>query len=74
MPRQIAGDGLGARIETLRARHRALDEEVRAEYRRPLPDLARLTALKRERLRLKDTLSDYDGALRTIARAQRTTA
>lgn len=66
-----APGALGARIEALRARHRALDAQVTGEQRRPMPDLARLKALKRDRLRLKDAIFACEGALRTVDRARR---
>jgi hypothetical protein len=47
-------------IESLNARHARLDAKLAAESRRPLPDAVALTKLKREKLRLKETLSRSD--------------
>ena len=43
-------------VETLRAKHAALEREIDQEMHRPLPNEARLTELKRRKLRLKDEL------------------
>ncbi|MEX5728680.1 hypothetical protein Ga0609869_002033 [Rhodovulum iodosum] len=69
MTKRLAASALGPRLEALRDRHRQLDALVHEEYRRPLPDLDRLRSLKRDRLRLKDALSELEGTMRTIARA-----
>jgi hypothetical protein len=45
------------RIETLRFKHAELDEAVRFENARPLPDEQRLTDLKRQKLRIKDMIA-----------------
>lgn len=45
------------RIESLKAKHAALESEIDMETRRPLPDEAHLTDLKRQKLRIKDELS-----------------
>lgn len=58
-----------ARIAALRARHRALDDQVAAEQRRAWPEAGMLQMLKRRRLRLKDELKRCEGLLRR--RAQR---
>ena len=52
--------GLPARIMALRARHRTLDRDVALEQSRPQPDAARLQALKRQRLRLKEDLRRHE--------------
>ena len=44
------------RIETLRVRHAELEEAVRCETARPLPDEQHLADLKRQKLRLKDMI------------------
>lgn len=54
--KKISPDRLMARIQTLRIRHRAIDARVEAEQTRPLPDTAKLRALKQERLGLKDAI------------------
>lgn len=45
-----------AHVETLNARHARLDAKLAEERNRPLPDAARLTQIKREKLRLKEEL------------------
>ena len=44
------------RIETLRARHAALQQEIDKEINRPLPDVDTITDLKRQKLRIKDEI------------------
>ncbi|MBR9972073.1 YdcH family protein [Magnetospirillum sulfuroxidans] len=44
------------RIESLRARHAALDTAIESETRRPLPDESQIADLKRKKLRIKDEL------------------
>lgn len=43
-----------AHLESLTARHARIDASLAAEMRRPVPDAAMVTKLKREKLRLKD--------------------
>jgi len=45
------------RMETLRVRHAELEEAVRCESARPLPDEQHLADLKRQKLRLKDMIA-----------------
>jgi hypothetical protein len=45
------------RIETLRARHRSLEEEIDREVSRPLPNMEALGDLKRQKLRIKDEIA-----------------
>ena len=45
------------RIETLRVRHAELEEAVRHEIARPLPDEQLLSDLKRQKLRIKDMIA-----------------
>lgn len=45
------------RIEALRMKHHALDEELDLENQRPAPDESAIAKLKREKLRLKDEIS-----------------
>ena len=47
---------LESHIETLRTRHRSLEDEINREVRRPHPDEAAVTGLKRQKLRIKDEL------------------
>ena len=43
-----------AHLEALNARHAQLDGMISAEMSRPLPDPARLSSLKRQKLKLKE--------------------
>lgn len=45
------------RIESLRAKHAALESAIDSETRRPLPDDSHIADLKRQKLRIKDELS-----------------
>ena len=47
---------LNDRIETLRTRHRTLEEQIDQEVSRPLPDLDMVGDLKRQKLRIKDEI------------------
>jgi hypothetical protein len=44
------------RIETLRARHRSLEEAIDQEICRPLPNPDTISDLKRQKLRIKDEI------------------
>ncbi len=44
------------RIESLRARHRSLEEAIDEETSRPMPNLEILADLKRQKLRIKDEI------------------
>lgn len=68
MRTSIKPTALADRINTLRHRHRSLDNRVEAEHQRPLPEATVLQRLKRERLRLRDELARYEGILRTLSR------
>ena len=46
-----------AHLATLSARHAALEASVNAEVRRPAPDQVLLARLKREKLKLKEEIS-----------------
>lgn len=50
------------RIESLKARHAALDSAIETEARRPLPNDAQVTDLKRQKLRIKDELLRFSSA------------
>lgn len=45
------------RIESLRAKHAALESAIALETRRPLPDERAIADLKRQKLRIKDELN-----------------
>ena len=50
----------------LLSRHQKLDEALRAERRRIVPDMARLQQLKRMKLRIKDRLARLMGGGRVL--------
>ncbi len=50
------------RIETLRARHRSLEEAIDQEISRPMPNMETLTDLKRQKLRIKDEIAQLEHA------------
>ncbi len=51
------------RIETLRARHRSLEEAISREISRPMPNEETLTDLKRQKLRIKDEIFELEHTL-----------
>ena len=48
---------VSARLETLQNKHSNLETEIQRELRHPAPDDARLADLKKQKLHIKDTLS-----------------
>ena len=44
------------RMDSLRARHSSLDQQLKIEIQRPLPNAEEISRLKREKLRLKDEI------------------
>ncbi|MFN7174312.1 MAG: YdcH family protein [Thermaurantiacus tibetensis] len=46
-----------AHLEALSARHAMIDGQIAAEMTRPLPDATKVTALKRQKLRLKEEMA-----------------
>ena len=48
------------RIESLRARHRSLEEEIDREFSRPLPNADHVADLKRQKLRIKDEIAQLE--------------
>ncbi len=48
------------RIRSLRDKHATLEQAIVKESTRSLPDDGRITAWKREKLRIKDTISDLE--------------
>ena len=45
------------RIEALRTRHAALDQELDDENHRPHPDFDQVNRIKREKLKIKDEMA-----------------
>ncbi|WP_167647781.1 YdcH family protein [Mameliella alba] len=62
---------LEARVQALRSRHAALEQDIEAEQRRPLPSMSRLRALKSRKLMLKDEMTYYSGLLQTLSSMHR---
>lgn len=48
--------GIDGHLESLRGQHAALEAQIRDEDLRPAPDMERLQALKRHRLRIKEEM------------------
>ena len=48
------------RIESLRVRHADLDRQLESERQRPLPDDDVLAGLKRQKLAIKDQISQLE--------------
>lgn len=44
------------RMDSLRDRHLTLDEQLKTEIQRPLPNAEEISRLKREKLKLKDEI------------------
>jgi hypothetical protein len=47
-----------AHFSALEAKHAVLDRKICAESQRPLPDFVTLAALKKQKLRLKEEMSE----------------
>lgn len=48
-----------AHVAALQAKHAQLDTQIHAEEIRPLPDSARLAALKKQKLRVKEEIAAH---------------
>lgn len=48
---------LSAHLEQLNAKHAKLEQQIQQEMRSPLPDTVLLTELKKQKLHIKDELS-----------------
>ncbi|MEO8813202.1 MAG: DUF465 domain-containing protein [Caulobacteraceae bacterium] len=53
-----------AHIRELHVRHRSLERAIEDEVSRPAADAARLTELKRRKLRLKEEMESLESAAR----------
>ena len=51
-----------AHAESLKARHRVLDKRIAEEQKHPSIPAHELTAMKRERLALRDRIADLEAA------------
>ncbi len=48
-------------LETLQHKHALLSEEVELEARRPSPDFMKITALKKQKLAIKEEIASLGG-------------
>ena len=48
-----------AHIAALQAKHSGIDRRIAAEIARPLPDMSILSRLKKQKLKIKEMLSDF---------------
>lgn len=48
------------RIDSLKAKHAALEAAIHEEETRPLPDATRLHELKRQKLKIKDEIAQMN--------------
>jgi len=48
------------RLDTLKAKHAALDAAIEEENHRPLPDTTKIHDLKRQKLKIKDEMAQID--------------
>ncbi len=49
-------------LTALKAKHAALDDAIKEEMARPLPDEAAISNLKRQKLKLKEEIEAEEGA------------
>lgn len=47
-------------LDALRAKHRELDERIQAEERRPGGDETEIARMKREKLKLKEEIAQFE--------------
>jgi hypothetical protein len=47
-----------AHISALQSKHSRLDRKIEAEFARPLPDMAIVATLKKQKLKVKEALSN----------------
>ncbi len=55
---------VSARLEQLSSKHLTLDMQIQQEMRSPLPDTLRISQLKKQKLQIKDTLTDFGASVR----------
>jgi hypothetical protein len=54
---RISAMSLQERIESLKAKHRALENAIEEEHNRPRPDDIEILRLKKQKLQIKDELA-----------------
>jgi uncharacterized protein len=50
-------------LEVLKSRHREIDTRIQEEERRPSPDEAKVAKLKKEKLKLKEEIQDFEATM-----------
>jgi len=50
---------VSAHLETLHTKHTSLEQKIQAELRSPMPDNLRVSQLKKEKLQIKDTITQF---------------
>ena len=61
---------LNAHLAELSVKHKLLERQIEEEMARPISDDARVRRLKREKLRLKDTIVKLSGPTRHLSEHQ----
>jgi hypothetical protein len=51
---------VGSRMDSLKEMHHNLEEAIKEENYRPMPDAAVLSGLKRQKLRIKDEIAQLN--------------
>lgn len=51
---------LSAHLEKLQSRHTDIENQITQELRSPAPDQVRISQLKRQKLQIKDTISQME--------------
>lgn len=51
---------LDERIDSLKAKHKALEDAIQEQVSRPHPDELEITTLKKQKLRIKDQIASLD--------------
>ncbi|MEL6686049.1 MAG: DUF465 domain-containing protein [Pseudomonadota bacterium] len=51
---------LSAHLEQLQSRHGDIDNQINQELRSPAPDHVKITQLKRQKLQIKDTITQME--------------
>jgi len=51
---------LAVRLNSLTTKHAEIERDIHAENAKPAPDEARMSALKKQKLKLKDEITDLE--------------
>ena len=52
---------VSAHLDTLHTKHSTLEDKIQAELRHPVPDNIRVQRLKKQKLQIKDTITQFSG-------------